>query len=98
VIKFARLKVWQFEGEWCKGSTAVFGTVDPGSNPGSPACIFVMKFDVDDDPHLGYQPKHVLNNEPPIEDFPMGCSLFLKWGMGGIPRNLFTSNLMSDKL
>ncbi len=24
-------------GEWCNGSTAVFGTVDPGSNPGSPA-------------------------------------------------------------
>ncbi len=24
-------------GAWCNGSTAVFGTVYPGSNPGAPA-------------------------------------------------------------
>ena len=27
----------QFLGAWCKGSTEVFGTFDPGSNPGAPA-------------------------------------------------------------
>lgn len=26
-----------FTGAWCNGSTAVFGTVDSGSNPGAPA-------------------------------------------------------------
>ncbi len=24
-------------GEWCNGSTAAFGAVNPGSSPGSPA-------------------------------------------------------------
>ena len=24
-------------GAWCNGSTEVFGTFDPGSNPGAPA-------------------------------------------------------------
>ena len=28
-----------FTGAWCNGSTAVFGTVYPGSNPGAPACL-----------------------------------------------------------
>ena len=50
-----------FLGEWCNGSTAVFGTVDLGSNPGSPAFFLtVMKPLVDDEPHLTLQLKTVV--------------------------------------
>jgi len=57
----------------------------------------VMKLAVDDDPYLGYQPKRVLTNEPPIENFPMGCSFFLKWGTDAILGNFSTSHLMSGR-
>ncbi len=30
-------------GAWCNGSTADFGSVYPGSNPGAPATIFQLK-------------------------------------------------------
>jgi hypothetical protein len=34
----ARLNIsGEIIGAWCNGSTAVFGTVYPGSNPGAPA-------------------------------------------------------------
>ena len=36
------LLAWLFQasvGEWCNGSTAAFGAVDPGSSPGSLACF-----------------------------------------------------------
>jgi hypothetical protein len=37
VLKYPRIgSAWNI-GAWCKGSTPVFGTVDPGSNPGAPS-------------------------------------------------------------
>ncbi len=37
MIQFDPSRFFQNSGAWCNGSTAVFGTVDLGSNPGAPA-------------------------------------------------------------
>ena len=57
---------WRFAmylGALCNGSTAVFGTVDPGSNPGSPAKLSEMIELLDEDSHPGLQPNN-RTNEP----------------------------------
>src|SRR5690606_10113258 len=37
----ARAKATYFTGRWCNGSTADFGSVCPGSNPGRPVFVIV---------------------------------------------------------
>ena len=71
-----------YVGEWCNGSTAVFGTVNPGSNPGSPALRkSVMNSVNDEDPPLGYKPNNNYDYECRDCSLSMRCLLSLKQGV-----------------
>jgi hypothetical protein len=44
----------EFAGAWCNGSTADFGSVYPGSNPGAPAyqVLWIVPAVLDEEPDL----------------------------------------------